>query len=139
VFATCKRAALKEFSVLAADVETGAAGAKEFIPPLFHEPRCQCCASPKLHPTEKLDKISDVLTVKSLLVPPLVLAESYENKGGRNFGEAQQQYAPHCRSINSILLSQARNTPLFSLEGILAGQRLADGCTLIKRTQASLT
>jgi|ERR1017187_5604908 hypothetical protein len=46
------------------------------------------CASPKLHPTEKLDKIPDVLTVKSLLVPPLVLAESYENKGGRNFGEA---------------------------------------------------
>jgi hypothetical protein len=30
VFATCRRAALKEFSVLAADVETGAAGAKEF-------------------------------------------------------------------------------------------------------------
>ncbi len=30
LFGTCKRAALKEFSVLAAGVETGAAGAKEF-------------------------------------------------------------------------------------------------------------
>ena len=52
------------------------------------------CASPKLHPTEKLDKIPDVLTVKSHLVPPLVLAESYENKGGRNFGEAQPIFVP---------------------------------------------
>jgi hypothetical protein len=46
------------------------------------------CASPKLHPTKK----SQVLTVRSRPIPqPALGMESYETKGRRHFGEAQQQ------------------------------------------------
>ena len=54
-------------------------------------PRFATCASPKFHPTEKLNRSPDVLTVKSWLPPHSCKLKSDENTGGRNFGEGQVQ------------------------------------------------